>query len=230
MDYVEKPFTADELADFVRKLVIRREDRLAGLQAPEVNLVTPTTAASTSPQVVNVPGGVFISKEHTWVNVEITGEARIGLDDMVQKLLGAVDDIRFPEKGAVVSKGDPLFTIKGGDQSLTFASPLSGKISKVHHDLAYHLDLMQLRPFQMGWICSIQPSNLSPELDVLKIGADCVDWYKQEIEGLRHRAKEIESSEPAAERASEQEPGTPAEARRHLWLAFYQSCLDGKSA
>jgi FixJ family two-component response regulator len=36
MDYVQKPFTEDELVDFVNKLVLKRQARLDGVKMEEV--------------------------------------------------------------------------------------------------------------------------------------------------------------------------------------------------
>jgi CheY-like chemotaxis protein len=79
VDYVEKPFTEDELVDFANRLQIRREERMERLTPPKIRLVTPSTPGESSPRVINVPGGVYVSPEHTWVNVEMNGEGRIGL-------------------------------------------------------------------------------------------------------------------------------------------------------
>jgi CheY-like chemotaxis protein len=40
MDYVQKPFTEDELVEFADQLLIRREDRIARQTPPEIHLVT----------------------------------------------------------------------------------------------------------------------------------------------------------------------------------------------
>ena len=42
--------------------------------------------------MVNVPGGVYLAPEHTWVKVELAGDARIGLDDFFHKLVGPLAD------------------------------------------------------------------------------------------------------------------------------------------
>jgi CheY-like chemotaxis protein len=195
MDYVEKPFTADELAQFTRKLVIRRQDRIEKLTPPTVHLVTPSSGQSRAPNVVNVPGGLYVSPEHTWVGIEVTGEARIGLDDFAVKTLRKVEEIEFPESGKKVSRGDPLFTIKRPGQSLTISSPLDGTVSRVNHELAYHLELLTRRPYEMGWICSLVPGNLSANLESLRIGADAISWFESEIENFQRHLKAAQEAQ-----------------------------------
>ena len=43
-EYVQKPFTADELGEFARKLLIKRQARIAAAQRPTVRVVTPEMA------------------------------------------------------------------------------------------------------------------------------------------------------------------------------------------
>ena len=164
MDYVEKPFTPDELAAFTNKCLIRRRDRIEKETAPRVQLVTAAVEESHSPNVINVPGGIYVSPEHTWVGIDITGEARVGIDDFALKSLEDIKDIDLPSQGSHVRKGEPLFTLRRGERTLTFPSPLSGKITGVNHDLNYYLELVTRRPFALGWICCLEPVKLSQEL------------------------------------------------------------------
>ncbi|MCP4201476.1 MAG: response regulator [bacterium] len=227
MDYVQKPFTEDELVDFTDQLVIRRQDRIERQTPPRVRLVTASSQESESNHVVNVPGGIFVSPHHTWVSVEVNGEARIGLDDFIHKSLGPTDDITFPDPGTKVRKGAPLFTISRGERSLTFPSPLDGKITRANHELTYHLDLLRRRPYQLGWICSVEPDNLSADLTELTIGCDAVPWYEQEIVKLRSAAQALEQ-----EAGDAQEPGANEESRSFdlAWSAFAHAFLNSQAA
>ena len=195
MDYVEKPFTADELAAFTNKILLRRQDRLEQQTPPKVKVVTAPGTESGSPHIINVPGGLFVSPEHTWVGVGVTGEARIGLDDLALKTLGILDEIEFPSKSLLIAKGEPLFVVRKGDQRLAFPSPLSGKVSKVNHDLTYQLEVLPNRPANLGWICAIEPENLSTELAEMRIGADAADWYEKQVLELWSRLKTTPDAE-----------------------------------
>ena len=181
MNYVEKPFTADELAEFTKTCLIRRQSRIEQQTPPTVRVVTVPGTESDSPNIINVPGGLFVSPEHTWVGVGVTGEGRIGLDDLALKTLGTIEEIEFPSKSSHVAKGDPLFVARRGDRRLVFPSPLTGTISKVNHELTYQLEVLARRPASTGWICAIEPENLSAELATLKIGADALGWYETQV-------------------------------------------------
>ena len=197
VDYVQKPFTEDELVEFANRLLIRRQDRRERLTPPEIRLVTPSKAGVTSPHVVNVPGGVYVSPEHSWLRVEMTGEARVGLDDLFHKSIGPIAAVELPEPGKVVRRGEPLFGLRVDGQELGFSAPVGGKVVQVNHELDYQLELMRLRPYENGWICTIDPDRLTADLAQLVIGADAVERYQSDARRFTDRLTEELGKEPA---------------------------------
>jgi CheY-like chemotaxis protein len=226
VDYVEKPFTEDELIEFANRLLIRRQDRLARLTAPEIHLVTPSSGLLGSARVINVPGGVYISGEHAWVSIQMTGEGLIGLDDLFYKMVGTPASISLPTEGQQVRKGDALFVLRRGERSLIFRSPLSGRVSRVNHELEFNLDLMRMRPYDQGWICMIEPSSLTGDLSGMKLGADAVAWYQEQVESFRRKLTEEMAANPPGEKAHKAgaEPNVEA-----AWKVF-ASCFLGPQA
>lgn len=220
-DYVQKPFTAEELAALVNKLLLRRQARIEEQTAPTVRLVTATSAESPSRRVINVPGGAYVTPQHTWVGVDITGEARVGLDDLACKTLPGISEIEFPREGQRVARGETLFAVRSGGRKLAFPSPLTGVVSRVNHELGYHLDLLPVRPMGGGWVCRIVPAELADDLRRLRIGADAIDWYKAEVERYRRRLREITPASEVAERAAGDGHGARA------WDAFATCFLEG---
>lgn len=221
-DYVQKPFTEDELIEFVNKSYIRRQDRIERQIKPKVHLVTPSTGESPSKREFNVPAGVFIAPTHTWANIEMNGSIRIGLDDFAQKILGPLDDIELPEIGQKVEKGQPLFSIRKGTRTITIPSPVSGKISSVNSELAYRPELLKMKPYELGWMCCIEPANLAGDLRSLRIGADAVSWYQDEIDKFSEMLKKL--GEKPAETASHDGNGKIDD---ETWEAFSKSFLQG---
>jgi DNA-binding response OmpR family regulator len=199
VDYVEKPFTEDELVDFVRKLVFRREERLAGKTPLEIRLVTTVAGESLAAHVVNVPGGVYVSENHVWASVQMTGQVRVGLDDFTYKTLGEPDQLDLPTPGSRVARGDALFTIRRGDSELSFPAPLAGEVIEINHELIYRLDLLPMKPYEAGWICTVRPLHLSEQLGDMHIGAETVDWYSREIERYQEALSTSRESSPRAD-------------------------------
>ncbi len=208
MDYVQKPFTEDELIAFFNKCLIKRNDRIEQQMKPTVRLITPATKESGSPREFNVPAGVFVSQNHTWVNVEMNGAARIGLDDFARKTLGRVDGVELPKPDTAIRKGDPLFSIRHNAHVFSIASPISGRVTVVNAEHAEHPEWIGSKPFELSWMCCIDPSNLADELHALKIGAESVHWYREEIDRygqlLQGVAGERSPSEAPAKSKAEQ--------------------------
>jgi CheY-like chemotaxis protein len=191
MDYVQKPFTADELVDFAERLVIRREDRIRHQRKPEIHLVTPSVRPSAGDNKFNVPSGIFFTRHHTWIDIQSDGMLLVGLDDFAEKFLGPIEGVELPEKGRRISKGEPLFTIHRGTHRLTLPAPASGKIAFVNDKLYNVPELVNRKPFDDGWVCGIDPSNLPGDLHTFRIGASAVAWYEGEVERYSEIMQEL---------------------------------------
>ena len=203
MDYVQKPFTEDELIEFFNKSLIKRKDRIEREMKPTVRLITPSTKESGSQHEFNVPAGIFISRNHTWVNVEMNGIARVGIDDFVRKIIKTIDKVELPTLNKEVKKGELLFSIKHNSHSIDIVSPISGKVTLVNTEHVEHPDLIALSSFELSWMCCIDPSNLAEELRSLKIGADTINWYREEIDKYAELAKAIDREGARAASAGE---------------------------
>ena len=107
---------------------------------------------------------------------------RIGPDDLIRKIFERIDHVNLPETGQTIEKGKTLFSIQYGDFQLEIPSPLSGKIASVNSEHAEHPEWLAIKPFELSWMCGIEPSNLAEELPDLSIGRDSINWYQGEID------------------------------------------------
>ena len=202
VDYVQKPFTEDELLDFANKLLIRRQARLEALRAPSVRIVAPSAAESAGARDYCVPGGAFVSEGHAWARIEPSGQLRAGLDDFARKALGPVEGVELPRPGQAVRRGEPLFAVVRGRLKAHFAAPMSGTVVQVNEALAAEPGLLTRSPYGKGWVCVLQPKDLAGELGALRIGTPVVAWYQEEIERLRRTKAEGAAPETAPEWAA----------------------------
>jgi len=209
MDYVEKPFTEDELLAFVKTALIKRQANLEKNMRHKIRLIRPGTRESESRFELNVPAGIFVSAQHAWAKILSNGTVRIGLDDLVRKIFEKVDHVELPRAAQKVEKGDTLFSLKYGDFSLDIPSPLSGKVTSVNSEHAEHPEWLAIKPFELSWMCGIEPSNLSSELPDLRIGHDSVHWYQEEIDRFHELASQFMGDTPG------QEPGESEEGEQH---------------
>src|SRR5450759_4894299 len=212
MDYVQKPFTEDELIDFFNKCLIKRKDRIERQMKPTVRLITSSTKESGSQHEFNVPAGIFISQNHTWVNIEMNGTVRVGLDDFVRKTIKNIDAVELPALNKNIKKGELLFSIKHNSHTINISSPISGKVTLLNTEHVEHPEWIASKPFELSWMCCIDPSNLPEELHSLKIGVDSINWYRGEIDKYSEIVKrvekerlQIESSTKGNDKAGKQE-------------------------
>ncbi len=199
MDYVQKPFTEDELLDFTKKSLIKRIDRIQKQLKPRVHITHLSESEKLNVGEFAIPGGVFISEGHTWAAISQDGEVKIGIDDFAKKLIGKIDDILFPNLGMIIQKGQPLFSIKQGKRTLHFNSPVSGLVSKLNHDLRDDLLALDYSPYEKNWFCSIDAEKLDTELAELKIGKNAVSYYQEEIDRFIKQMKDILKEDKSAD-------------------------------
>ncbi|HLG27840.1 MAG TPA: response regulator [Paenisporosarcina sp.] len=211
MDYVQKPFTEDELIAFFNKSLIKRKDRIERQMKPTVRLITPSTKESGSQHEFNVPAGIFISKNHTWVNIEMNGTARVGMDDFARKIIRKIDEVELPTLNKKIKRGELLFSIKHNSHTVNISSPISGMITLINTEHIEHPERIVLSPFELSWMCCIEPSNLSEELHTMKIGIDSINWYREEIgkyneivKGVEKESLQIESLSKGNDKAEKQ--------------------------
>jgi glycine cleavage system H lipoate-binding protein len=185
MDYVQKPFTAEELTAFANRLLVKRTSRLEVQRRPTVRIVTPGLAETVARRDWCVPGGAFVSPGHTWAEIEANGEVCVGLDDFARKALESVDRLELPAEGLRVRRGDVLFVLRRGDEIARLRAPVGGVVAQVNAALARHPGLLIESPYDEGWVCTLRPTELSADLAELRIGRPVIAWYQEEIGRLR---------------------------------------------
>ncbi len=197
MDYVQKPFTEDELLEFVKKLLIKREDRISKILKPKVHITHLKEVAGTKAPEFQIPGGVFISEGHCWANVSEEGTVKVGIDDFAKKIIGKIDSIGLPNLGMSVKKGQSLFTVNQGQKSISFKSPVSGKVKEVNKFINEELESLNLSPYDFNWVCEIDAEELDSELPALKIGKAAVAFYQEDIDRLQTLKKKTMTAKEA---------------------------------
>lgn len=195
MDYVQKPFTEDELLAFVKKSLIKRQDKIQKQLKPKVHITHLPASNDFTKGEFSIPGGVFIAKNHTWVSMNQEGIAKIGIDDFANKLIGKIDAIELPNLGMNIKVGQPLFTVKQGTRSVSFLSPVSGKVSQINTLLERNLSALNVTPYERNWVCALDAENLDVEIKELQIGKSAVTFYQEDIERFNSLMKDLVKTE-----------------------------------
>ncbi len=134
---------------------------------------------------VQAPAGFFLDSGHTWLGLEPNGEAKIGLDGFVRRVLGRIDKAEMPAQGQAVRRGQQLFSVSQGGRKAIFRSPIDGIVGLVNQAVVRDPGLIATDPYERGWICTVEPEALSRDLKVLKIGEDSRSWLANEIQRFK---------------------------------------------
>jgi glycine cleavage system H protein len=145
-------------------------------------------------EAASVPGGVFLDAGHTWVSVDTLGWAQVGMDDFAQRTMGRIDAVELPAGGQEVHRGDPLFTVRQGQRTATFTSPIDGVVHAVNQSLNQYPETMKENPYREGWVCHIKPSHLARNLKQLAIAEEARAWFDREVQ----RFQEFFAARPIA--------------------------------
>lgn len=196
MDYVQKPFTEDELLAFVKKSLIKRQDRIEKQLKPKVHITHVSAIEHTASGEFAIPGGVFISPAHCWAAMYEDGSVRVGIDDFANKLLGKIDAVDLPNLGMTVRQGQPLFSVRQDNRRVPFLAPVSGNVIDVNTAVAKHPELLEVTPYAEHWMVVIDADHLDTEISSLKIGNAAVAFYEEELERLKSVTKGMSRRAP----------------------------------
>jgi glycine cleavage system H lipoate-binding protein len=141
--------------------------------------------AAMRPEALRMPKGIFFHPGHTWARMQAGNEIVVGMDDFLQKALGAVEKVILPLIGQKVSQGDPVITVQRGGKTLSLVAPVSGKVYAVNHDVIDNPALLMENPYDDGWLFMIEPEQLASNLSILSIAENAVAWLKNETARFR---------------------------------------------
>lgn len=203
MDYVQKPFTEDELLDFVKNALIKRQDRIRRRLGPKVQITHSTETQGARTGEFSIPGGVLISPGHCWSGLAQDGSVKVGLDDFAKKLIGPIDAVEMPNVGMTVKAGQPLFAVRQKRRRAQFYAPVSGQVVKINPALVDGCTALETTAYHQSWVCVIDGDNLDAEVPALKIGRSAVALFQKDIERFRSVVKPMLKNGPAEAPADE---------------------------
>ena len=128
----------------------------------------------------NFPDDIYYHKEHYWAKVD-GNKVTMGTSDFAQKLAGQVVYVELPNVGRSVEQGKPCGSMESGKWVGRIYAPVSGKVESCNQELEETPELINESPYEKGWICKINPSNLQAELKNLMQGDSLKEFIKSEI-------------------------------------------------
>jgi glycine cleavage system H protein len=196
--------------------------------ARAVQTVSPAAVGDRADAWRQVPEGVHIVDQHTWIKPDPTGGLGIGADAFLVRAVGAAGRIVLPTVGEQVSAGQPLFRLEQNGRSLMIPSALTGRIMAVNTRLENEPELLTSDPYGSGWICYLNPTRVEGAAPRAHFGEQATRWLEDEFALFRDFV--LQFSPDVAFGMTSQDGGLPAfgclgELGQPAWSAFETSFI-----
>lgn len=131
--------------------------------------------------ILKIQNGLFYSKYHTWTFLEKSGNAKIGLDDLLLNITGAVkiNFLRGPDE--MIKKGELIAELQHDGKRLSVFSPVSGKIASFNPALDENASIINEDPYGKGWLYEVKPSDWKAETNAYYLAEEATAWFRQEL-------------------------------------------------
>ena len=129
---------------------------------------------------MNVPDGLFYTKEHEWVKIE-GNQAKMGITDYAQVSLGDITFVELPKEQTECAQFKQIATVESVKAASDIYASMSGKVMKINEELQNRPELLNESPYEQGWLLTIEISN-TKEKENLMISQE----YEKFLEGIAH--------------------------------------------
>jgi len=132
-----------------------------------------------------VPDGVFFHGGHTWLYLEESGVAKLGISDFARIVVGKIDRVVTRPVGDRVEEGDILMTLSHEGRSVKFLAPVDGVIEEVNTAIPEPGETLDINPMTANWFYRIRPVDTSALSQRLHIGRAAKEWLDREVDRLK---------------------------------------------
>jgi CheY-like chemotaxis protein/glycine cleavage system H lipoate-binding protein len=162
VDYISKPFTADELLT-----VIRRSLRCSKLLDEAESATLPRRQ---SMSYIPCPTNYYRLGYVSWVLMEDEGTAKIGVSDLFLKAAEGIRSFELSAPGEDLAQGTPCAVATSPDGSVHgIMCPMSGRIIETNAEAESMPSLVEKDPYFRGWLYRILPSDPESNLQWLSL-------------------------------------------------------------
>ena len=152
VDYIPKPFTADELLAVVQRSL--RSGMLLNEAEPAGQ------PGNGSGNYIPCPAHYYQLGHVSWILMEDEGTARIGVNDVFLKAVGGIKGFELSEPGEELIQGSPCAVVLAMDGTRhDIMCPLSGKVIELNAQAQSAPELIEKEPYVNSWLYRILPSD-----------------------------------------------------------------------
>ena len=127
---------------------------------------------------------LFYHPGHCWVKVEDPENVRIGIDDVLTRLMVRLKAVVLPQAGEMIRQGECCAHIIQEHHIMPVIAPLTGTIQLVNKRLQKEPELIMSDPWDEGWMITVKPATLEHDLRNLLFGKKALAWYQQKHQEL----------------------------------------------
>ncbi len=132
-----------------------------------------------------VNDGRYYSRDHVWIMEIDRNVFRIGITDYAAKMLEEIVFIQLPSVNMLIRRGDPIAVLESVKTIAEVISPISGEILKINERLITEPELINLNPYNDGWIAEIKGED-NPPLREMMTATSYSNYIKRllSVEGI----------------------------------------------
>ena len=140
---------------------------------------------SLTANILKTPRGLSYSNNHTWSHLERSGEAKVGINELLLHLTGPVAFKTIKTNGDEIQKGDVILKIEQENKSVEISSPITGKISNINPVVKENPQAIIEDPYGKSWVYQINPSNWKEDTSNYYMADEAQTWFGKEIERFK---------------------------------------------
>lgn len=152
-----------------------------------------------------LPAGTELLANHTWLRREPRGDTVIGLDGLVARALGTVQQVLLPEAGSSVDAATARITMAARGRSLKIHTPVAGHVVAVNNAVLRNPALVHADPYGNGWLIRIRPAEAGSSPYAVE---NPIEWLRAQGEAMKEFFR-ASSAQPGF--ATMQDGGEPVE-------------------
>ncbi len=160
IDYLPKPFTADELLSALFR----------GYQYVQLMRQQQKQHTSLSSLIVPCPPQYKKLGYASWCFIDLDGSVKIGVSFLFLKIIGNIQKIHALPLESEINQGFSCAEIEAENGLIhPVITPLSGQIIRLNEAVVQNPVIMEKDPYFEGWLYIIVPQNLNYELKHLTV-------------------------------------------------------------
>ncbi|MGD9085953.1 MAG: glycine cleavage system protein H [Desulfobacterales bacterium] len=128
--------------------------------------------------------GYYYHLGHSWARFEHGGRVRIGFDDFLIKLFGAIQSLTLPPLGEELEQNEVGWTFGRNKHRAGVLAPVTGTVLAVNHKAQEHPEITHEDPYHEGWLFILEPDMPKKNLRGLYFGEESFKWMEMEGQKL----------------------------------------------